>query len=411
MIPFLLLLFIFLNPLKTFNVLLRVGPLDWYNFMYLAIIVGWMLKQDEKWLDHPLNKYFLIFIVLLIFSYFRGLVGPNSLDQVENLKHLKAIVTEVFLFFVFLNFIYSKRQISMMVYLTAIVLLIESVICTQQYYEAVAEFGADFSWSLKARVTGTFLVGNAGWGTASANEAGSFFSLYILFIWGYAIFCKNRRTRWILFAVGLISIFPMMFTQSRGAWVGFLFSITFYMIRNNKRLLIIFGILFVLAVPFLPTSVSERGSGIGDNSAQSRLEFWFEAISAMTNPIYFLFGTGFNQAKLYIGMDAHNSFIRVMLESGMLALIFFVIFNYWLYKYLNFYLQNIEDPVYKGFLLGAVLAFNSFVILNLVGTRLYNGAVAASMWAIIGVAIKIGLMSESYVEEQEEEMALQEVNG
>ena len=410
MISFLLLLFVFLNPLKTTNVLLRVGPLDWYNFIYIAIIIGWILKQDEKWIDHPLNKYFLIFIVMFIFSYFRGLAGPNSLDQVENLKHLKAIVTEVFLFFVFLNFIYSKRQISMMVYLTAIVLLIEAVICSQQYYEAVAEFGADFSWSLKARITGTFLVGTGGSGTASANEAGSFFSLYILFIWGYAVYCQNKRTKIILFIVGLVCIFPMMFTQSRGAWLGFLFSITFYMIRNNKRLLIVFGILFVLAIPFLPASVSERGSGIGDNSAQSRLTFWFEAISAMTNPIYFLFGTGFNQANLYIGMDAHNSYIRIMLETGMFGLIFFVIFTYWLYKYFNFYLQNIEDPVYKGFLLGTVLAFNSFIILNMVGTRLFNGAVAATMWAIMGVAIKIGIMRESEVEE-EEEMAMQEVSG
>jgi multisubunit Na+/H+ antiporter MnhF subunit len=408
MIGFLLLLFIALNPLKTFNVLLRVGPVDWYNVMYVALIVGWILKQDDKWIKHPLNKYFLAFIALLIFSYFRGLVGPNSLDQVENLKALKAIVTEVFLFFAFLNFIYSKRQIRYIIYLTAIVLLIETVVCSQQYFDAIAEFGADFSWNLKSKVTGTFLVGNAGWGTASANEAGSFFSLYILLIWGYAVYCPNRRTRMILFIVGFISIFPMMFTQSRGAWLGFLFSITFYMIRNNKRLLIIFGLLFILAVPFLPESVAERGSGIGDSSAQSRLTFWIEAISAMTNPIYFLFGTGFSQANLYIGMDAHNSFIRIMLESGMLGLIFFVIFTYWIYKYLNFYLQNVEDPIYKGFLLGTVLSFNSFVILNLVGSRLYNGAVAATMWAIMGVAIKIGVMNESY---QEDEVIMQEANG
>ena len=400
MIPFLLLLFVFLNPLKTFNVLLRVGPLDWYNLMYIAIIIGWMLKQDEKWIDHPLNKYFLIFIVMLIFSYFRGLVGPHSLDQVENLKHLKAIVTEVFLFFVFLNFIYTKKQINIIVYLTAIVLLIEAFVCSQQYYAAISEFGSSFSWSLKSKITGTFLVGDGGSGTASANEAGSFFSLYILFIWGYAVYCQNKRTRIILFIVGLACIFPMMFTQSRGAWLGFLFSITFYMIRNNKRLLIIFGILFVLSLPFLPASVAERGSGIADNSAQSRLEFWFEAVSAMTNPIYFLFGTGFNQANLYIGMDAHNSYIRIMLESGMFGLIFFVIFTYWLYKYFNFYLQHIHDPVYKGFLLGTVLAFNSFLILNMVGTRLFNGAVAATMWALMGVAIKIGVMRESQVEEE-----------
>ena len=262
--------------------------------------------------------------------------------------------------------------------------------------------GGGFSWDLKSRITGTFLV-REGFSTASANEVGSFFALYTPFLIGYAISTDNKKAKIVLFGVSFLFIFPLVFSFSRGGWIALIFSLVLYFLRKNRKLLIIFIILIIISIPFLPSSVVERGSGVSDKSATSRIDYWLESINAMTHIPYFIAGIGFDQAARYINKDAHNSFIRVMLEFGIFGLVCFIFLFFNISKELNaIYTDVQEDPVLRSFLLGCILAFNSFIILNLVGTRIYNGAVSATMWAFLGIAVKAGIIyqEENYSESE-----------
>jgi len=390
-----LLTFVFLNPLKDFNTTLRLGPLDWYNLMYIYIIVAWFFNPNTGWIKTSVNKYFLIFIGFFIFSYFRGFAGPYPGDPIETLQDLKTIVTEIFLFFVFLNFIKTRRQMHLITVILAVVMIYESWVVINQYFEAVGNAGGGgFSWNLKSKITGTFLV-KEGFSTASANEVGAFFALYTPFLIGYALGTDNKKVKTILFGLAVLFVFPLVFSFSRGGWIAFVISLSLYFLRKNKRLLIVFIIFLIISAPLLPSAVVERGSGISDNSATSRIDYWIESLGAMTNIPYFIAGIGFNQAGDYIGHDAHNSYIRVMLEFGIFGLAIFIILFFNISRLLNqIYVDVEEDPVLRAFLLGCILAFNSFIILNLVGTRMYNGAVAATLWAFLGTAIKAGIIKE-----------------
>jgi len=381
--------------------MLRIGPIDWYNAMYLLVFIAWLIKDNPKWLYSELNRYFIFFILILMFSYLRGFLGPYPPDPIEALTHLKAIVTELFLFFVFFNFIQSKKQIKMIVYGLLVVMVYEAFVVIGQYITAVSELGdSNFSWNLKSRITGTFFVGTGIWNdvnetTASANEVGSFFSLYTLFMIGIALCTDNKKLKFSLFGLSLFFLAPMLMSFSRGSWLGFAFAIVMYSLRKNKKLLIGFIVVVLLLLQVLPSSIVDRGGSIEDESAQGRLGLWGEAISAMTNPAYFVFGIGFLQASSYIGMDAHNAYIRVMIESGVPGLLLLLLLFYFIWKNLNFIFNKIHDPLLKGFVLGCILAFFSFVVLNLVGTRMFNGAVSATLWAFIGIAMKIYYIDEN----------------
>lgn len=391
----LIILFVFLNPLKDFNTTLRLGPVDWYNFFYLLWVLLWIFKNDIGWMKTPINKYFSWFIFFFIFSYLRGFFPPFSVDQAINVQHLKNIVTEVFLFFIFLNFIQEKKTIKNIIFALAIVMTYESFVVINQYREAMASIGGGgFTWELKSRITGTFLVGGGGTGTASANEVGAFFSLYTLLIGGYAVFCENKKVKYCLFSLCGLFTLPMMFSQSRGAWLGFGFTIILFLLRKNKKLLIVFITAFLLMLPLLPSSVVDRGSSVEDKSAQGRLDLWKEAAGAMTNPAYFLVGIGFNKANRYLDMDAHNSYVRIMIESGMGGLACWLLLLYNVYTFLYKNMEKCNDPTTKGFLFGLLLSLTCFMVLNCVGTRLYNGAVAATMWGLIGIAVKANIIYE-----------------
>jgi len=386
----LLLAFIILNPLKTFNTGLRIGPFDWYNVMYLFLIIAWLLRRDIGWIKTSINKPLLVFIGFLIFSYIRGFVGPFPPDPMDTLQVLKTISSELFLFFVFLNFVETHKQIKIILFAMCLVMLYEGYVVFIQYKNAIALLGGSkFTWELKGMISGTFsLPGQGGFGTASANEVGAFFGIYTFVLIGLAIHCNQRSMKYVLLGLAFLFTFPLLFSFSRGAWLAFSLTILFYFLRNNRKMIFAIALLFILAFSLLPQSVVQRASSVEDKSAQGRLTLWTEAISAMTHPPYFIGGTGLEQAEHYVGKDAHNTYIKIMLETGIFGISSFLILLYVILKTLVTFNSSIEHPLVNGLLLGCFLAFVSFTIVNLTGTRMFNGALSAWLWPLLGVALK-----------------------
>ena len=83
--------------------------------------------------------------------------------------------------------------------------------------------------------------------------------------------------------------------------------------------------------------------GSGDLSFLFRIKHWFNILSnnSESELIYWLFGHGNDSiiALTKAELRAHNDYIRIMFEVGMIYLVVFIIFNVYLIKKigLNFY--------------------------------------------------------------------------
>jgi O-antigen ligase len=95
------------------------------------------------------------------------------------------------------------------------------------------------------------------------------------------------------------------------------------------RKILVFGILLIsllVMLPFVPESVTTRlgtlGASIEAGDLGGRVELWSQTILIFSN--HSLMGLGSGTLDSAIGSAAHNTFISVMTETGLIGFVFFL---------------------------------------------------------------------------------------
>lgn len=153
--------------------------------------------------------------------------------------------------------------------------------------------------------------------------------------------------------ISLFSLSVLVLTQSRGAYIGFSFSVFFMIVAafpRNRRLLYVTGLLLILAIAGVLVSAhwgevkgwfsdgrsTEENSAFSEVSLQQRVVIWSNAIKGIQD--FPFTGMGLNNFRklepvLYPSPDlrserdlghAHNEFLQVGVELGIPGLIAFI---------------------------------------------------------------------------------------
>ncbi len=142
-----------------------------------------------------------------------------------------------------------------------------------------------------------------------------------------------------LFSAGVIGA-CLIFTWSRGAWLGFLIAMLLFMLMFSKKTLVAL-LLGVVAIPFLPfvlpQSILNRFLSIGnlgDTSTSYRVHIWEGSLNLLSD--HFLFGIGVGGgvfSKVYpryalSGIEqaphSHNLYLQIFVECGIFGLLLFL---------------------------------------------------------------------------------------
>ena len=183
---------------------------------------------------------------------------------------------------------------------------------------------------------------------------------------------KNKLKVLLLAIILLMVVISIFILLSRGAFIAFaistFFLILYFFIKSNNRKFFISTIYFsiILVGYFLSSSfINSKGTNIindrvssisidrADESIDERLRFYSAAVKSISkNPIL---GIGIGNWKIEairydaknlvgyrVANHAHNDFLQVATESGLIALVFFLGFIF--YPFI-FYLKN---KLYKG---------------------------------------------------------------
>jgi len=233
------------------------------------------------------------------------------------------------------------------------------------------------------------------------NAAAAFIAAYASVL--FSLFINTRRK--ILSLICLILVFVAYFaelqTVSRGGIIGFGVGllVTSYVTSLNFKLLIAFIItlMLVFSPSFLPEKVALRFSGQdmhglesneADVSFTTRIEIWHAAVRmSIFNPL----GVGMDSFKERVGeyggpalRDAHNVYLLVAAETGLLGIVLFVKLILHLLKRGLAAQKNKEDVISKiagQALLGslAALIFTNFFSVTMRDMRVfgYIGVLAA----------------------------------
>ncbi|MDD6213726.1 MAG: O-antigen ligase family protein [Firmicutes bacterium] len=137
--------------------------------------------------------------------------------------------------------------------------------------------------------------------------------------------------------VFLISVLCMVFTQSRGCWLGLILAACIFITFYNGKLWGLLPIVLVLLPFVMPQTMVDRMMSIGnmeDSSTSYRVFIWLGTIDLLKD--FWLGGIGMGEGaftKIYplysynaiIAPHSHNTFLQLTVEGGICALLIFVV--------------------------------------------------------------------------------------
>lgn len=376
------------------DVLLLVISFTWMAKIAINKEIGFI---KETPLNTPIKLYVILCLVATLFGVLRGFVPPIK-GTFFLLKYIEYFV----LFYLVINNMHKQQQIKLLLWSFFIVCL---VICIY----ALAHLGT------VARLSAPF-EGESG----EPNTFGG----YLLFLFslslGLFLYTKEVRNRAFFGMLTFLSSTVLLFTLSRGSYLGLIASFfVFLLLARKHRPFLLFGALcLVVAILLFPGSVSNRilytfsawspevtsktvkvMNVALDPSSSARIESWFAAFRDWSgSPII---GRGVGGTGL---IDSQP--FTVLVETGILGLLLFS-FLLWRIGWMAFRAFREEyDVFYKGLFLGYLAGFMGLLFHSLTANTFILIRVMEPFWFMTGVIVALpqvrleesGLVPEKKVE-------------
>ncbi|TWT17244.1 O-antigen ligase family protein [Luteimonas marina] len=268
----------------------------------LGSVAMWALASDRRPLNQPTHLLFAVFIVIGMFSVaVNGWVGGGVQVFLDFLPALLAMV-------VLSQAAYSPKnclRIMAVIALAAVVLTVHGI---EQVELGEGWTGMPTVQDGRIQYVGIF---------SDPNDLAMLFVMAIpmaALLAGRGGMLGLRRLFW--WAVALLLVYGVYLTDSRGAFLAVMAMAGVWLWL--KRGLLIAGTLGAVGMTvlmMLPTRMQELDAG--ESSAYGRIETWYDGIQMFLG--YPIFGVGVNNFTEHTYLTAHNSFVLVLAETGIIG--------------------------------------------------------------------------------------------
>ena len=280
---------------------------------FLFWLLDFMIKKKTDSLKAPQNMLMLgLFLAFLLshvaHTYFAGLTATFT-------EFSKVVI----LYFLFVLIIDSEKKFKITIFLIVFLTFLLAI-------QGIQQFNTGYGWAGQPMVMdNTANAGRITWISifGDPNDLGLTLviaiGILIAFLFGKVKFITRI---FIIPILGYI-LYALYLTNSRGAFLSLMAVVFFYFVRRTKKFLLggIIGALFVFLIfAFGPSRMALMSTD--EASAYNRADAWYYGIQLTKhNPI---FGVGYRMFQEDFPMTAHNSFVLVMAEAGLLGLFLWV---------------------------------------------------------------------------------------
>lgn len=333
--PFIgLLLIAFQQPFATLLLLPGFGNIS--NILGIYTLFIFLIRNALSYKRTiKINKVFLFLIVFLSWAAASILWAEYPLITFIGLFRLIRYIT---LYFLIINFVDSERRFNLVISFFLMGCLIADIVVLKEFIKE-GVYLYKYRSAVEGQNPNDF---------AAVSAVAIFCCLYFL------------NLKYIKFPIKILCFFSLFFSlscliysQSRGAWVGFICSLGIYFILLNKlNLRKIYKNIFYLSSSFIIVlyffsdlfyekfiEVNNRFLSIFtptmDTGLILRFDIWNFALEKwLKNPIL---GIGFHNfhAVSPFGYDAHSVYINYLLELGLIGIIIWISILFLLFKIAN----------------------------------------------------------------------------
>lgn len=268
-------------------------------------------------------------------------------------------------------------------------------------------------WAMALMIVFYVLMSGMGFGALASSEAREFLSplgmhanqLGRWFAIGYALmlftFAASRHPglRLLLLASMGITVVALIFTFSRGAFIGFALVNVLFLISRRQVVALMAGALMLAGlVLMLPEAVFSRmgagwEGGLNTFSAGRIDDIWLPLLpEALASP---LFGHGLGSILWADAMKAgfvlhvthpHNAWLQVFLDMGLAGLLLLGAYFVHLWRsFRQLAADTALDAERRGFYQGAAYGLLAFLLTAMTGSSLFPVAEQSLLWLAIGM--------------------------
>ena len=360
-------------------------------------------------------KFELIDVAVLIFMLLMLLGGIFSVSPTSKQPSM-LYVCFIFGYFLVVNLIRTSEWVK-----RCVIAIAGSSFLVALYGVYENFFGAinttwqdeDMFEDIRGRVVSTF---------ENPNVLAEYLIMTLMFTAVMFLISKNIGKKLMFLVMTGTGAACLVFTWSRGAWLGFLIGlILFLFIYNRKSILfLMFGIMSVPFLPFvLPQTIINRFLSIGnikDTSTSYRVNIWRAVIDMIKDHFSSGIGVGegafaviypeYSLAGIESAPHSHNLFLQIIVEIGIFGLLVFIAAVI-MYMQSNFSLYNKIQFIkrYKADRLLSAAGFCGIVSMLAQGMTdyiWYNYRVFFMFWLIFGLTMAIRRSSLAEWIEREE---------
>jgi O-antigen ligase len=389
-----LLLLVAMMPLQ--NIYLGHVPrlatgINFLNLMVLLSFVWWKLNPSLAVSTRtPLHRPIFGYVTILVLSCFYGVITLGYMGE-GHLNSLKDMLIPVLLFFVTVNSVRDRRGIVW-------VLAASMIPLPYMFHTFRHQLHSVFRWHYDndlRLVKGTFME-------LGSNEFAAFFSAYTLVLMALIYHIKVLWVRVVLGFLTVLNLYCLMYSYSRGSWVGFLAGVAVVTWFFNRKLALAAGMAVFLTWSVLlshfPVSVQERFSTMlgeeqveEDHSAMSRFELWSIAFDEFKKDP--LFGIGYHTFHHVnpFGKDTHNYFVKVLTEQGIVGLSFLALVFWRGFATSRRLYRESDDPLLKALGIGMVGCTAALFVGNMFGDRFSHYPLITYFWVYLAL-VQRGLL-------------------
>lgn len=395
-------------PLATVTVpwgtLLPGTGLTPLNALALLLVIGTFMQRyspaEPASPATPIDRLLLLYVGWSTISVFVGIArwGYDS----QGLGEWLAMACAYLVYWVVRRRFKSERLISVAVFVVLSLVVYEAWVVHRQYS------GMDtsaFTWDLKDRILGTFLMGNA-------NDIGCYLSVYCLVGLGLFLSLRNPFWKWLAFGAFLAGALTTFETYSRASYFALGAGLVAITVVKHRRWLVPAVLAVVLVPGLLPSSIQGRMDNTSDQSAQSRKELWKHGLlEMMQNPIG-LGWRGYSKNEAAMGAelkDPHNMYVLVGAEQGPIGFVLFIGMLVAAGGEMIAAADRARTPFARGLSSGMFGAVVAYGVNNMFGSRMIFVTNMEHFFFLLGLAVIAAKVPSgepaALVEEEPEEKA------
>jgi O-antigen ligase len=353
-----------------------------YSALFLVFLITRLIYKGISIKKIPALKYPLIlFSLALIISV------VFSTDKLNSLKELYKYISGILLLLIVASLTYKDK-----IYVIHTIIFAGLIISLLAIYQYFFGFQHILNYITKEKISEPFVLDYVSrkrvfFPFVTPNTLGGYLAMII----PLALINKNRI--WFIIPVS----FALLLTKSLGALLSIFLALAiyFYLPRpcaqerglqgklDKRKVIFLLGLLIAIGVVFITRAATGKQHLQPIFSTVMRLNYWKDTLRIIkASP---LAGVGLGNFNLEQSRYAHNSYLQIWAEMGILGIIAWM----WIiFESLRTGFKKLKLSENQNYTLAALLSANfTFLIHNLIDFSFFLSEVSWIWWIILGLII------------------------